>query len=133
MTCLKKASYKTIMDPTVHKYKGFTLLVFLVLLEVKPENLSEKDRNKLLKVLTHIAVLQSFKIFYCNNFNDQETESIWEHETEMIENLKPDTTVWETIDDFIKIISDKSFDAMVDFYTKQANHIINIIKFNNLY
>jgi hypothetical protein len=121
------------MDPTIHKYEGFTRLIFLVSSNVKPENLSEKDRNKLLKVLTHIAVLQSFKIFYIDNFNDQETELVWDHESEMIENLKPDTTVWEILDDFIKIISDKSFDAMVNFYTEEANHIINIIKFNNLY
>jgi len=121
------------MDPTTHKYEGFTLLIFLVFLNVKPENLSEKDRNKLLKVLIHIAVLQSFKRFYSDNFNDQETELIWDHESEMIENLKPDKSLWEILDDFIKIISDKSFDNMVNFYTEEAKHIINIIKFNNLY
>jgi hypothetical protein len=121
------------MNSAIHKYQGFTRLVFLVSSKVKPENLSEKDRNKLLKVLTNIAVLQSFKKSYIDDFNDQEIESVWSHESEMLENLKPDTTAWEILDDFIKIISDKTFDAMVNFYTEEAIHIINIIKFNNLY
>jgi hypothetical protein len=96
---------------------------------VKPRELCGKDRKKVFNgIILSLELLNRFKTFMFDDFNDEEFSAI----LDQARNCKPDSDDWDLVEGFIKILSNESFEKMIEFYQDETDHLIDVIKLKNV-
>ena len=96
---------------------------------IKPRELCGKDRRKVFDgIILSLKLLNRFKTFMFDDFNDEEFSAI----LDQARNCKPDSDDWDLVEGFIKILSNESFEKMIEFYQDETDHLIDVIKLKNV-